>query len=77
VAPDDTPGHVAPPTRDDLFASADADLASALSDVDDIDLAAELVSVTDDLTLDAALDRVADDPDRVRADVVRARTGVQ
>jgi hypothetical protein len=77
VAPDDTPNHVAPPTRDDLFASADADLASALSDVDDVDLAAELVSLTDGLTLDAALDRVAADPDRVRADVVRARTGVQ
>ncbi|WP_372911700.1 hypothetical protein [Salinigranum sp.] len=77
MAPDDTPDHVAPPRRDDLFARADADLASALSDVDGVDLAAELVSLTDGLTLDAALDRVTADPDRVRADIVRARTGVQ
>jgi hypothetical protein len=48
---------VDPPTRDDLFASDDRTLASALSDVDDVDLAAELVALADGLTLDAALDR--------------------
>jgi hypothetical protein len=77
VPTDERSDHVDPPTRDELFASEDADLASALSDVDDLDLAAELVSLVDGLTLDAALDRVAEDPNRVRADVVRARTGVQ
>ncbi|AUV82764.1 hypothetical protein C2R22_14845 [Salinigranum rubrum] len=74
---DEGPDHVDPPIRDDLFASEDADLASALSDVDDVDLAAELVSLADGLTLDDALDRVGEEPDRVRADIVRARTGVQ
>ena len=69
--------HVEPPTRDDIFASDDRTLARALSDVDDLDLAAELVSLSDGLTLDAALDRVADDPDRVRANIVRARTGAR
>lgn len=66
---------VEPPRRDELFASDDATLASALSDVDGLDLAAELMVLTDGLTLDAALQRVEDDPDRVRADIVRARTG--
>lgn len=75
--PTDEFDHVDPPPRDELFASDDSDLAGALSDVDGVDLAAELMTLADGLTLEAALERVADDPDRVRADVIRARTGAQ
>jgi hypothetical protein len=65
---------VDPPVTDELFAAPDVVLATALDDVDDLDLAAELVSIEDDLGIDAALDRVRDDPDAVRATIVRAWT---
>jgi len=63
------------PIEDELFASDDAELASALDDVADLDVAAELVSILDGLSIGDALERVQVDGDHARATVMRARTG--
>lgn len=65
--------HVDPPVRDDIFARDDASLASALSDVSDADIAAELVSIHDGLSLGDAIQKVETDPEATRADVMRVR----
>lgn len=62
------------PVADELFASPDHELASALDDVADLDVAAELMTIQDGLSIDAALERVSEDGDHARATIIRART---
>lgn len=66
-------GHtmtVPEPLRDDLFGATDAELASAYSDLEADDLAAEAMPVYV-CSIDDARERVETDPQRVRADIVR------
>jgi len=62
---------VDPPLRDDLFGAADGELSGRYADYSTADLVHEGMLVYDDLSKPDVEDRVAENPQRVRADIAR------